>query len=509
MRRGAFCHLAEGRGRGAQAPPTVSDVVMDRGVTAQGQPIQTAPDMAAQDGLASVASAGGDQAPAVAAAAVSHRRIPHVIAITSGKGGVGKSSIAVNLGLALARGGSRVCIFDADTGLANINILLGLTPRMTLEHVLFGSKTIEEIMLEAPYGMKVVPGANGISECATLQGRQQLRLTRELARIETAFDYLLLDTAAGIADDTLEFVTAAHHALIVITPEPTSLTDAFSLVKLMARRRRGISVQVVVNMCPNLIAGREIFQRFQTAVKKYVGVEVHPLGYLLRDESLRNAVTLQQPVALFPESDPSCRGFLRLAESLQRTVATTSPRLAFSSYWQRRFQSRQPQAPATAAPGAEIVLSVEALREQLLTLIEQEVAPTPELARLFDTALAAFFSRHPAADLELAPLLARLAERTEPGDATLRRRVEALAPAVLASSDESLGSAPDFVPPLSIQSGDKLSARSSQPLRGHGYDPRCFGSQERLVQQLQTLGDDANVTEWLGGLTATRQNSPD
>jgi MinD-like ATPase involved in chromosome partitioning or flagellar assembly len=269
------------------------------------------------------------------------RQFPHVIAITSGKGGVGKSSIAVNLGISLAKTGARVCIFDADTGLANINILLGLMPQFSLEHVLFGAKTIEEVMLEAPYGLKVIPGANGISECVSLHPRQQLRLTRELGRIENDFDYLLLDTAAGIADTTLDFVGSAHQTMLVVTPEPTSLTDAFSLIKLMHRRRSAMHYQVVVNMCSNVAQAREVFHRFAAAVEKYIGVRPSFLGHLLRDESLRVAVTLQSPVALFPDTDPSSRSFMRLTDALRQAVDGHHPTTGFTGFWQRQFRQEQ------------------------------------------------------------------------------------------------------------------------------------------------------------------------
>lgn len=269
------------------------------------------------------------------------RQFPHVIAITSGKGGVGKSSIAVNLGISLAKTGARVCIFDADTGLANVNILLGLMPQFSLEHVLFGAKTIEEVMLEAPYGLKVIPGANGISECVSLHPRQQLRLTRELGRIENDFDYLLLDTAAGIADNTLDFVGSAHQTMLVVTPEPTSLTDAFSLIKLMHRRRSAMHYQVVVNMCSNVAQAREVFHRFAAAVEKYIGVRPSFLGHLLRDESLRVAVTLQSPVALFPDTDPSSRSFMRLTDALRQAVDGEQPTTGFTGFWQRQFRQEQ------------------------------------------------------------------------------------------------------------------------------------------------------------------------
>ncbi|MDX9874821.1 MAG: MinD/ParA family protein [Spongiibacteraceae bacterium] len=419
--------------------------------------------------------------------------MPHVIAITSGKGGVGKSSITVNLGLALARGGARVCLFDADTGLANINILLGLTPRLTLEQVVRGDRRIEEIMLEAPYGLKVVPGANGISECVSLQAHQQLHLVQELARIEAAFDYLLLDTAAGVAEETLHYVAAAHQALLVITPEPTSLTDAFSLVKLMARQRRDIRFQVVVNMCPNLIVGREIFQRFQGAVKKYIGLEVEALGYLLRDESLRNAVTLQQPVALFPENDPSCRGFMRLAEALQRTVRNEPPRQRFSTWWQRQFESAGQAAGGTDGPDARL----QAEQERLLKLIEQQEAAA--VAPLLEAALTAFYKRHPRATLELEPLLTRVAESGRAGKSQQRGRQETVLPV---TNDITQTVTTEMLALTTTPASGATSAAGSQRVYGHGYDHTRFGSQERLAEQLRQREAAGNVTEWLTQLLA-------
>jgi flagellar biosynthesis protein FlhG len=232
----------------------------------------------------------------------SETSLPRVIAISSGKGGVGKSSIAVNIGISLAKTGAKVCLLDADTGLANANILLGLTPEFSLEHVLYGAKPIEEVMLDGPHGLKIIPGANGISECVSLHPRQQLRLTRELSRIEGDFDFLLIDTAAGIAETTLDFISAAHHTLVVITPEPTSLTDAFSLIKLLKRRRSKLQFHVVVNMCSSISQAKEVFNRFRAAVDKYIGVQSDYLGYLRRDESMRVAVELQNPVTMFADT---------------------------------------------------------------------------------------------------------------------------------------------------------------------------------------------------------------
>ena len=261
---------------------------------------------------------------------------PRLVAVTSGKGGVGKSSIAVNLGLTLARYGRQVCILDADTGLANVNILLGLRPGRSLEHVLAGECPIEDIMLEAAHGLKVIPGANGISECVNLDPVRQQRLVAELGRIEGDFDYLLLDTAAGISETTLDFLSAAHQVLLVITPEPTSLTDGFSLLKL-ALRRHPVACEVVVNMAANFNEARTVFQRFHGAVAKYLDEDVNFLGFIQRDESMRTAVSLQHPVSLFPETDPSSRPFQRLADALEEKAPPERDGRSFSRFWFRRF----------------------------------------------------------------------------------------------------------------------------------------------------------------------------
>lgn len=274
---------------------------------------------------------------------------PRVLAVTSGKGGVGKTSIAVNLGITLARAGRRVCILDADTGLANVNILLGLHPQRGLAEVLAGECSVEDVLFEGPHGLKVIPGASGIRNCVELSAARQRRLVTELARIEPLFDDLILDTAAGIGDTTLDFVAAGHQVLLVITPEPTSLTDAFSLLKV-ALRRHPLDCQVVVNMVADISEARAVYQRFGGAVEKYLGITVGFLGFIQRDESLRAAVTLQHPVAMFSEHDPSVRPFQRLAQALNDLPWDTSNRTPFSRFWFRQLL-RTPASGEDATDG--------------------------------------------------------------------------------------------------------------------------------------------------------------
>lgn len=300
----------------------------------------------------------------------------HVVAICSGKGGVGKSSIAVNLGIALSRTGKRVCLFDADAGMANVNILLGLKPDHGLEHVALSDMRVNDIMLSAPHGLKVIPGANGIEQCADMSNRVQLRLAKQLAAIERQFDYLLIDTAAGMASSTLNFILSAQHTLLVITTEPTSLTDAFSLIKVLRRKGRRRDYHVIVNMCSHVKQAREVYTRFAGAVAKYIGVKVSYAGHILQDESLRAAVTMQSPVTLFPDTDPSCRHFLRLADTLTEKLSEATAQPALSRYWYRLSRDMQ--------PGKSAGLSFTALQDQLLGLVAQGKIPASDLMRLRD-----------------------------------------------------------------------------------------------------------------------------
>ena len=362
--------------------------------------------------------------------------LPRVIAITSGKGGVGKSSISVNLGISLAKQGAKVCVLDADTGLANANILLGLTPQYSLEHVLYGAKSIEDVMLDGPHGMKLIPGANGISECVSLHPRQQLRLTRELARVENDFDFLLIDTAAGISSTTLDFVSAAQHALIVITPEPTSLTDAFSLIKLLKRRPSKLHYHIMVNMCSGARQAKDIYHRFHSAVEKYIGIESHYLGFVLSDESMRAAVVLQNPVAMFPDDDPSCSSFLRLANTLDNATKALASHRSFSAYWHRQFKRQRegaedvpdetdsaPLDRTTDSPLLESseVKDLEDIQSQVLLLIEQGKIDTEHLRKFFQDLMNTFIKRHNESPVDMMAVLEFLVQSPEVNDPLLRR----------------------------------------------------------------------------------------
>jgi flagellar biosynthesis protein FlhG len=405
-------------------------------------------------------------------------RPPHVIAVTGGKGGVGKSSIAVNLAIALARADRRVCVLDADTGLANVNILLGLKPRFSLEHVIFGAKPIEEIMLEGPFGLKIVPGANGISACASLLPRQQMRLTRELARIESEFEYLILDSAAGIADSTLDLVGSAHQALVVITPDPTSLTDAFSLVKLL-QRRRAMAYQVVVNLSDNESQAQDTYRRFSAAVKTYIGAEPKLLDIILRSDSLRAAVTRQIPVACLPEDDPSCRNFIRLSAKLQRELGGEPPPLGFADFWHQQYQARHAQ-PVSQKDEADQEPREKPTEEELQRLYEillndPQASPEP-LARVIHKLHEAFRTRFDRPVIEPLALVESAREQEERHGPSLRKRADALHVRHAAVSTPGADQVPAAKPNLSSPTG---------AAGDHRFDESRFGSQQTLLELLR------------------------
>jgi len=326
-----------------------------------------------------------------------------VIAVTSGKGGVGKTNIATNLGLALTARNSKVCIFDADTGLANINILLGIYPEYTLEQVLAGEKNMMDITVTLPSGLSIIPAASGISSCSNLHSEQLSLLSQALRELENNYDYILIDTAAGVDSNVLEFVASAHHKLIVITPEPTSLTDSFALLKLLSIRGSANSIFVVVNMVKDYPASRKIFQRFQAAVKKFLQLEVFYLGYLIKDPEVGVAVSSQMPVVTFsPECPVSCC-FFSLADVLKSQLSGPHNKHFFSHYWQQNLTVHPKQS---ADPAKQIDFdSYQKTGKQLIALIEQDNINAQQAASLIKPLLKAYLHKIPKTSEVLFPAI--------------------------------------------------------------------------------------------------------
>jgi MinD-like ATPase involved in chromosome partitioning or flagellar assembly len=280
-------------------------------------------------------------------------RVPLTLAITGGKGGVGKTQVALNLALVLARQGYRTLLLDGDVELANVNVMLGVYPGMTLEHVVLGERTLDEVLLPVTENLDLLPGASGVPGCLELDSARREDFLAQLRTLEQGYDRVIIDTAAGLSTPALHMVAASHLATLVITPDPTSLTDAFSLVKVLHRKGYRRTPSVIVNMARGATEAQTVYRRFSTAVSRYIGVQLHYLGAIWRDETIAQSISTQRPVAMMDDSDPSCRQFWTLADMLAvRCSQGVAPANGFARYWgrlvRRRHQQRSEQQPQKA-----------------------------------------------------------------------------------------------------------------------------------------------------------------
>lgn len=232
---------------------------------------------------------------------IKKKKALRVITVTSGKGGVGKTNLAVNLAITLSRLGKRVVVMDADLGLANVDIILGMVPMYSLLDVVRGTKTLEEILISGPEGMKVIPGGSGLVELANLAVDQRDRLVKGLMHLEGLADILLIDTGAGLSRSVLSFVSAADELIVITTPEPTAITDAYGIIKVVAKYNIHRQVKLVVNQVRDRREGHDIAERFAEVSRKFLQVDVSFLGEICTDQQVVRAVKEQQPfVTLFP-----------------------------------------------------------------------------------------------------------------------------------------------------------------------------------------------------------------
>ena len=226
-----------------------------------------------------------------------------VMAVTSGKGGVGKTNLSVNIGIALCEMGRRVALLDADMGLANVDILLGMYPEYNLSHVLKGEKTLTEIMLEGPAGIKIIPASSGMQNMSDMTTVQQAAIIHAFSDIDRDTDILIVDTAAGISASVVNFARACQEVMVVVCDEPTSLTDAYAFIKLLNRDYGLVNFNIVANMVPTPQQGRSLFGKLTKVTDKYLDVALNYLGAVPYDEYLRKSVQKQTPVVkAFPQS---------------------------------------------------------------------------------------------------------------------------------------------------------------------------------------------------------------
>ncbi len=237
-----------------------------------------------------------------------------VIAVTGGKGGVGKTNVSVNLGVALAELGRRVMLLDADLGLANIDVILGIHAKRNLSHVMSGECSLEEIMVTGPKGLKVIPGASGMQHMAELSPVEHAGLIHAFSEVANDVDVLLIDTAAGISDLVVSFSRAAQEQIVVVCDEPASITDAYAIIKLL-NREHGISrFRILANMVKSVQEGRDLYNKMCRVTDQYLDVMLTYMGSIPYDEQLRKAVKSQKPVVeIYPRSRVS-QAFKNLAK---------------------------------------------------------------------------------------------------------------------------------------------------------------------------------------------------
>jgi flagellar biosynthesis protein FlhG len=272
------------------------------------------------------------------------RRQASVIAVTSGKGGVGKSNVAVNLAITLSAAGKGVVLLDADLGLANADVLCNLDLPSTLAQVISRKKELRDVMVKAPGGFSLIGGGSGLARMADLGDGDRQRLVRALAELEEQTDIILIDTGAGISPNVLSFTRAADHVLVVTTPEPTAIADAYAVVKCVTKRDAGVSsyyeptgrrVSLLVNQARSQAEGKLVYDRIAKVARQFLGVMLYDAGHVPADDNVPAAVRRRVPFVLASPRCPATAAIVRLAMRLEQGVALAAASPAGGGFFSR------------------------------------------------------------------------------------------------------------------------------------------------------------------------------
>ncbi|MDX1698767.1 MAG: MinD/ParA family protein [Thiohalobacterales bacterium] len=247
------------------------------------------------------------------------------MAVASGKGGVGKTTVSANLAVMLARRGKQVLLLDADLGLANVDVMLGLNPRYNLSHVIAGEASLDEVILEGPAGIRIVPSASGRRNMLNLTAGEQAGLIRAFSEITHDVDILLVDNAAGISDSVVTFARASHEVIVVVCDEPASLTDAYALIKVLHRHHGVDRFHILANMTATAHEGRQLYEKLSRVTQRFLDVTLDFMGAVPHDDYLRKAVQRQQAVV---EAYPRSRAALAFRKMADKTDKWPVPQLA-------------------------------------------------------------------------------------------------------------------------------------------------------------------------------------
>jgi flagellar biosynthesis protein FlhG len=259
------------------------------------------------------------------------------LAITSGKGGVGKTSLAVNLALALAQAGERTRLVDGDLGLANVDVLLNLHPRHSLRDVVAGGMPLEEVILTGPAGLEIIPAASGVEALANLSRVARQFLVNRLQNLSLGTGVTILDTGAGVSKTVLALTLAADEVLVVTTPEPTAITDAYAMVKILTHRRPSLPLQLVVNLAEHAGQAREVHEHLDRIIRRFLHREIPLGGWIPRDACVERAVREQRPLALYFPYARATEAIRGMAARLARKTSSGDGR----EFWQRLIESSE------------------------------------------------------------------------------------------------------------------------------------------------------------------------
>ncbi len=273
------------------------------------------------------------------AAVVKRRKTARTIAVTSGKGGVGKTSFSTNIAVLFAKAGQRVIILDADLGLANIHIHLGITPSGTLEHVIRAEKSLRDILIEGSGGLRIIAGASGITEIADLSEERLAQFMDTLSEMDELADVIVIDTGAGVSHNVMAFVQAADEAIVIVTPDPASIADAYATIKILRAENPSSQIRLVVNMAKDLSEARAVANRLRLVSRRFLKADIEVLGYVPRDPGMQAAVLAQQPLCIKSPGSPAALAIAEAAKTLGYDVPRTSGAGSFLNRLARRVRA--------------------------------------------------------------------------------------------------------------------------------------------------------------------------
>ena len=247
-----------------------------------------------------------------------------VIGIASGKGGVGKTTVSANLAVSLASMGKKVMVFDADLGLANAQLALGCRAKYNFSHVLSGEKTLQEIILDGPMGVQLVPGSSGIQHMASLSVTETAGIIQSFAEIEDTLDYLIVDLAAGLSDTVMTFISACQHRFIIVKDDPSSIADAYASIKVMIQDYQLDNISIIPNCMASPEEGDRLYQGVDSVIQRFLGGQVGHLGTIREDEMVLRSIKASKPLLKFSPSCAAARDFEKLAKAVTKLTTKTS-----------------------------------------------------------------------------------------------------------------------------------------------------------------------------------------